>query len=100
MSFQAYPSQKEEYNSLIRNPFGVRQKQVKLIEAPSPPLPQNLTIPLTVKKEKKWKAPLKLKTFSRSPHSVHWGINPLKKTSPVFFTETLIKPENCPRPLF
>ena len=57
MSFQAYPSQKEEYNSLIRNPFGVRQKQVKLIEAPSPPLPQNLTIPPTVKKEKNGKLP-------------------------------------------
>ena len=57
MSFQAYPSQKEEYNSLIRNPFGVRQKQVKLIEAPSPPLSQNVTIPLTLKKEKNGKLP-------------------------------------------
>ena len=41
MSFHEYPSQAEEYNSLIRNPFGAKQKQVKFIEAPSPLPPQN-----------------------------------------------------------
>ena len=33
MSFHVYQSQAEEYKSLIRNPFGARQKQVKFIEA-------------------------------------------------------------------
>ena len=37
MSFHAYPSQAEEYNFLIRSPFGARQKHVKFIDAPSPP---------------------------------------------------------------
>ena len=40
MSFHAYPSQAEEYNSLIRNPFGARKKQVKFIEVSPPPPPQ------------------------------------------------------------
>ena len=59
MSFHAYPSQAEGYNSLIRNPFGARQKQVEFIEAIFPLPPRNLSIALTLKKEKKWKSPLK-----------------------------------------
>ena len=67
MSFRAYPLQAEEYNSLIRNAFGTIQKEVKFIEAPSPPPKQNLSTPLTLQKEKKWKAPLKFKNFPADP---------------------------------
>ena len=67
MSFRANPLQAEEYNSLIRNTFGTIQKQVKFIEVSSPPPKKNLSILLTLQKEKKWKAPLKLKNFPADP---------------------------------
>ena len=100
MSFHAYPLQAEEYNSLIRNPFGARQKQVKFIEAPSPPPPQNLNIPFTLKKEKKWKAPLKLKKFPALPIVCIGVSTPSKTLSPSFSPRPLLKPSNCPSPAF
>ena len=95
MSFHAYPSQAEGYNSLIRNPFGARQKQVEFIEAIFTLPPRNLSIALTLKKEKKWKSSLKNTTPSCA-----LGYQPPSKTLPLFFTKTPLKPANFPSPPF
>ena len=41
-----------------------------------------------------------IEKISSSPHSVHWGINPLKNTIPVYFTKTPLKTFKLSKPRF
>ena len=95
MSFHAYPSQAEGYNSLIRNPFGARQKQVEFIEAIFPLPPRNLSIALTLKKKKNGNHPSKT-----LPLLVLWGINPPQKHYPSFSPRPLLNLQTFQAPLF